>query len=353
MSAEELFSKTRAALVWKFPLFGCLSMHLKPVEDASVPLAATDGRRLFYNPGPFEHLQPGQRLGLLAHEVLHCALGHVCKWRVGEREREKWNVAADHVVNLILRDFGLSLPEGGYCGREYRGLSAEEVYKILPRNVESRNDLILSEDAELEKLWREKLVQYSDLMGDQSRSLSRFVGKILHPRIPWDVLLADFLNELLRDDYDFSVPDRRFLSRGLCLPDLWGYGAYVACGLDSSGSMSLEDLQKGVSEFWGILSTKKVNRIRFLACDSEISLDREFTVHDPAPDVVEGGGGTSFVPIFDRLMESPELPDCLVYFTDLLGSFPSSPPPFPVFWVSPNEDVVPPFGRVIHYSNRE
>ena len=61
---------------------------------------ATDGSRIVYNPAFVDELKPAELEGTLAHEVLHCALGHQC--RRGERDPELWNVAADFAINPIL-----------------------------------------------------------------------------------------------------------------------------------------------------------------------------------------------------------------------------------------------------------
>jgi predicted metal-dependent peptidase len=37
---------------------------------------ATDGRRILFNPEFVHSLQPEELEAVLAHEVLHCALGH-------------------------------------------------------------------------------------------------------------------------------------------------------------------------------------------------------------------------------------------------------------------------------------
>jgi predicted metal-dependent peptidase len=62
---------------------------------------------------------------------------------------------------------------------------------------------------------------------------------------------------------------------------------------------------------------------------------------------IEGGGGTSFVPVFDRIHEDGIQPDMLVYLTDTYGSFPAQEPDYKVIWGSivPNPRV--PFGQVV------
>jgi predicted metal-dependent peptidase len=60
------------------------------------------------------------------------------------------------------------------------------------------------------------------------------------------------------------------------------------------------------------------------------------------------GGGTAFGPALAALDEDEEPPACVVYLTDLYGSFPEEPPTMPVIWlVFGNAEPKAPFGRVV------
>ena len=59
-----------------------------------------------------------------------------------------------------------------------------------------------------------------------------------------------------------------------------------------------------------------------------------------------GGGGTEFGPCFEWLDERGIWPQCLVFLTDLYGSFPPSAPSYPVLWASTGGRKAP-FGDVI------
>jgi predicted metal-dependent peptidase len=73
----------RVQLVLGQPFFGTLSLRLKLIPG-DLPTMATDGSRIVYNPAFVDELKPAELEGTLAHEVLHCALGHQC--RRGERD---------------------------------------------------------------------------------------------------------------------------------------------------------------------------------------------------------------------------------------------------------------------------
>ena len=98
---------------------------------------ATDGSRIVYNPAFVDELKPAELEGTLAHEVLHCALGHQC--RRGERDPELWNVAADFAINPILIGNGFVLPAGALIDPAFNNLSAEEIYARLLRRRSEGN----------------------------------------------------------------------------------------------------------------------------------------------------------------------------------------------------------------------
>src|SRR5439155_22669971 len=69
--------------------FATLALRLTPHADDSVPTAATDGRTLLLNPAFALGLSPEELVGVVAHEVLHCALCHHAR-RSG-RAPARWN----------------------------------------------------------------------------------------------------------------------------------------------------------------------------------------------------------------------------------------------------------------------
>jgi predicted metal-dependent peptidase len=132
-TAEKL-TKARTQLLLGQPFFGTLGLKLKLVAG-SLPTMATDGSRIVYHPGFVDQLKPAELEGTLAHEVLHCALGHQC--RRGERDPELWNEAADFAINPILIGNGFALPAGALIDPAFKNLSAEEIYaRLLQRRSE-------------------------------------------------------------------------------------------------------------------------------------------------------------------------------------------------------------------------
>jgi len=124
-------TRARVQLIILQPFFGTLCLRLKLVAG-DLPTMATDGSRIVYNPAFVDQLKPAELEGTLAHEVMHCALGHQC--RRGNRDQRLWNVAADFAINPILTGNGFTLPSGALIDPAFANLSAEEIYARLMQN---------------------------------------------------------------------------------------------------------------------------------------------------------------------------------------------------------------------------
>jgi predicted metal-dependent peptidase len=129
---ERKLTRARTQLLLNQPFFGTLCLRLKLVSGV-LPTMATDGRRIIYDAGFVDELKSAELEAVLAHEVMHCALGHHC--RRGERDPALWNQAADLAINPILVSNGFTLPAGALLDPAFDNLSAEEIYaRLLQRS---------------------------------------------------------------------------------------------------------------------------------------------------------------------------------------------------------------------------
>lgn len=105
-------SETRSLLVLdrtaQGAFFATLAMGLKPIQDFDIETACVDGKHLAYNPDWFVALGREERIGLLAHEVMHCANKHMS--RRGVRDPRKWNIACVVGGTRILMADGTERP---------------------------------------------------------------------------------------------------------------------------------------------------------------------------------------------------------------------------------------------------
>ncbi|WP_168788857.1 vWA domain-containing protein [Paraburkholderia aromaticivorans] len=128
-------AKARRSLVMdrRYRFFATLLMMFKIVEDPTCKTFWVDGISLGYNPAYLGMLDDDELKGVLAHETLHPALGHI--FRMEGRDPDIANRAADYPINLYVLASGLKLPKGVLIDPSYNG-SLEENYARLMRERE-------------------------------------------------------------------------------------------------------------------------------------------------------------------------------------------------------------------------
>lgn len=350
--------------------FATLALRLRAEADWSCQTAATDGRRLIYGPEFVVSLPADQLLGLVAHEVMHCALAHMA--RRGARDPRRYNIAADLSLNPILRDAGFTLPPGGLFpgAGQYRdlpsGLSAEEYYALLPRDDDSGGQgedpggcgavRDAGDDADQQTQaadWQVAVAQAkaaAQQRGKLPASIARTVEQLLQPTVDWRDVLREFLSRALtaRDDYSWSAPNRRYIAQGIYLPSLRSEAlGEVVIAVDTSGSISADTLAAFAGELNGILECQPC-RVSVVYCDAAVQRVQEWEPIDgPLTLDAVGGGGTSHRPVWEWLRTSGADPAAVVCLTDGETDF-GDEPGVPVLWaLTPGSSARPPFGSVL------
>lgn len=370
---EERLSKAYVNLVCNQPFFATVLLRLQRVEDPAAPTMWTDGKRLGYNPKFIESITQDELVGVLAHEVMHVVGLH--PWRRQSREPKKWNIACDAVVNHIVTDSGFALPAGGVPGVADK--SAEEIYNELPempgggggggawgdggfgevRDATNDQGQALSE-AEREgamaeaKVMIQAAINAAKAAGKLPAGLARYCEELLEPKVPWRELLAQFLANHAKNDFDWQRPNRRYFNSGLVLPSLHspGFGR-VMIGADTSGSIDQVQLKGICSEIMGCIEPYQER-------GEEVELEVVWFDHAAYPQVVsdvedlcpQGGGGTSFAPVMEHVNLQAEPPKALFMITDgYCGDF-GEQPACPVMWILTvkHPQFKPEFGEVIY-----
>lgn len=126
----------RSALIIDHAFFACLVLSMKPIEVPFIPTMATDGKALYYNANFVLEQSEDALVAIIAHEAYHCAYKH--HLRMGDRDLDKWNEACDYVINYDLRSYGFKLPEWVLYDPKYAGLSAEEIYNLIPNQKQPK-----------------------------------------------------------------------------------------------------------------------------------------------------------------------------------------------------------------------
>jgi predicted metal-dependent peptidase len=360
-SDEELRDKLKQArtrLLMTYPFFGYLVANLEDkIGTEWISSAGTDGQVVHWGREFLASLSMPDTMFVLAHEALHCALLH--PWRRNEREARAWNWACDAAANDMLWEAGLKFSRPHLRGA--KGRSAEEVYEDIAALMKANRARDILDDHEgwiegdphepkqrqLADAWKAALSQVKQF-GNMPAGMSRHVDALLNPKRDWRDLLRDGL--FFPEDYRWVPTDRRF--HEVLLPTLTGEVHRVVVAIDTSGSIQGEKLASFWTELLAILRNNRCEA-RVLACDTEIQNEWDEVSFDPAHvDALEGGGGTSFVPVFERVEKWAEAgwrPEAVVYLTDLDGRFPGTPPDVRTIWVVDKDDAgkKAPFGEVI------
>jgi len=137
MTTVEILTKARTAMLRNEPFFGVLALRLEIVEDPTCDTMWTDGRTLGCNPDFLSRLTFEETVGVIAHEVLHSAMGHT--YRRGTRDRHTWNEAADYTINGTLREAGFTLPAGGYYNRTFSRMTPRTSTRSSKRTKAKRS----------------------------------------------------------------------------------------------------------------------------------------------------------------------------------------------------------------------
>ncbi|WP_251198437.1 DUF2201 family putative metallopeptidase [Anaerotardibacter muris] len=187
--------------------------------------------------------------------------------------------------------------------------------------------------------------------------VERCLGELRQAQTDWRVLLSEFI-QFDVNDYSFTPPDRRMMETPFFLPDFNSAEEVVRNVLfmvDTSGSITDEMMTVAFSEVKGALEQFSDSLEGWLGYfDAEVVEPVRFDdVEGLAHIQPRGGGGTSFLPIFEYVEEkmADEPPVCIIILTDGYAPFPPEEVSMdiPVIWLISNNKVTPPWGRVARF----
>ena len=366
------------------------------------PTTATDARAFYFNPDYIAQLSLEQTQFMLAHEALHCALSHFARRR--HRVRHKWDLACDYAINPLLIDDGLRPPPNALHMPMYKGMTAEEIYPLIEDNDDSQtldkhaydqenqsqgNDsglrekdltdrppsnnnrdeqqggnagaqqepehdeggaaqpepLSPDEQETLSVQWQQRMAgaaQQAMQAGKLGGEMARMIDHLLQPQLPWRMLLARYMTVAARDDYSYMRPSRR--EGNFILPTLRSHQLELVVAVDTSGSIKDREVEEFIDEIDALKGQVRA-RVTLLPCDAELCEGAPW-VFEPweeftRPNEIKGGGGTSFLPVFEWVERTGMRPDLLVYFTDAQGAFPPNEPHYPIIWLVKGRSKVP------------
>ncbi len=200
--------------------------------------------------------------------------------------------------------------------------------------------------------------------GNVPGSLSRWADTVLQPpKIHWREKLARIVRGAVAyrsgcSDYTWGKISRRQAGVGFgvgrpVIPALHSPVPRVMVAVDSSGSVSAEELAAAMAETAGILAAVGA-AVDYCVCDAAVHTMKSVRTVQEAMAGVIGGGGTDFRPVFDELEKRKPRIDTLIFFTDGCGPAPVEPPAHTsVIWVLIGQHAQEPctWGEMIRVSD--
>jgi len=293
---------------------------------------------------------------ILLHEFMHITFGHGIRQK--DRDPMVWNLAADHVVNSIIkRTFKPSdvFPFGGWEScvlfneKEISKpkVTTEEVYDYLVRNnvngcrftvtsMQYNGKGLKSYTIRDNKTGKEYVIDISENntkevenfnriagdifqqikeRGDLSGDLAAVFDKFYKVEIPWTDILKEAIHKCLTpvpNSRGWKTLNKLFIPHGYTLPgityDFEPNTDTAIVSIDTSGSISNKEL----NDFANVLVDSIIHfkKIILITHDHTIHQVEEFFKHDQQKLIkfisevgFKGRGGTSHKEVFDKIQE--------------------------------------------------
>jgi predicted metal-dependent peptidase len=353
-------AKAKTALILEHPFVGTVALGMPFILSEDIPTAATNGKRVMFNPTFVDELTDEEVKFVVAHECLHPMLEH--NFRRGDRDPRKWNQAADYVINKLLVDEGIGkMPKMGLLDDNIYQAghgTSDGIYNILPDNPDGNDPLDNCEDgegspaeqAQQQAEWKVKVAQAAQaakMMGKVSASMQRLIDDVLQPKVDWREVLQRFIVKCKTDQRTFARFNRRFIPQGLYLPTTTGESlGELVFAIDCSGSIDQHTVNQFAAEIRNVKDDLNPARVHVLYFDSEVSHVESYGPDDALDIKPHGGGGTDFAPVFEKIEQLGVDPVAVVFLTDLCCNSFGNQPACPVLWVT-TEAGEAPFGEVV------
>ena len=351
INIQDQVARTTKSLIFTEPFYGLFLIGINKQYSERIPTAGVSkqgiGIQLTINPEFYNGLSEDHRFGLIKHELLHIAFGHLLL-RDLYSNHKLFNIAADLEINQYILES--KLPEGGLLLSSFPELNlptkagTKEYYKLLEQaqqdgsspSLDNLMDEMNGESQYCHGTWNEfddlseadkKLVQKQvdhqlkeatqetlKKQGSVPGELAELIHKLMHvepAKFNWKAYLRRFVGNSsivytrkMRRKYNKRYSE----NPGLKIK----FKNHILVGVDTSGSVNTEELKEFFSELAHMHKTG--HKITVAQCDTQLKSVKEF---NPKKDwEIHGRGGTSFQPVIDHYNEKKGVYTALIYLTD-------------------------------------
>lgn len=384
MTNDELITQVQALklrTISKAPYLATALLNLTPVITERLPFITMGVDKywnLYIHPGIFDQWTQDEMCSVLAHEVWHMLRAHAKRAeRLGILEDDRlghriWNLAGDCEINDDLK-VEFPLPKGVIYPESFGfkpDLVAETYYEMLQKMAEDAIDKksggkdngLAGNDGSgaggnagewevgqpgnqnMQDMYGNEVEKKDEVEGEMIRQQTahdieekhignapgyakRWANERLNPKVDWRTLLAAKIRGAVMSasgmmDYSYSRPSRRQSAMPrIILPRLVGPVPDISVGIDTSGSMSKEDLVSALSEVRGILDTVQT-KIKVVAGDTRAYTHQ--SVYKPEEIELVGGGGTDMGAVLEEMAK--DHPSIAIVLTDGYTPWPVAKP---------------------------
>ena len=356
MDKVQSLSKAGKELMLREPYYGFFLIMLNKIWRKDLPTAGVSKNGINYqlaiNEEFWTNLSEKHQLGLLKHELLHIAFGHLVSFSSFNNKRLA-NVAMDMEINQYIEaDW---LPEGGIDINNYEDLNLDEkagcryYYDKLQQLKDEKDKNGTCGNEEMDKLldniesgdipdhstWEE----FENLTEAEQKLIEKQIQRVLSEakeqtikkrgNIPGEIEGVIVIEEITKPKFDWRSYVRRFtgtstkvFTKKIRRKENRRYDdnpglkikmkQHMLLAIDTSGSVSNEELTEFMNEIHHIY--KAGVDITMVQCDTSIrSIEQYKGKHEMN---VTGRGGTEFDPVLDYYNANQKKYTSLVYFTD-------------------------------------
>jgi predicted metal-dependent peptidase len=356
MDKAQSLSKISKELMLKEPYYGFFLIMLNKVWRKDLPTAGVSKQNINYQLAINEEFWTGlsdmHKMGLLKHELLHIAFGHLTSFSSFSNKKLA-NVAMDMEINQYIEDSWL--PEGGIRIEDYADLKLDKragcryYYDQLLRLQDEKDkngttgndamdkllDNVASGDIPDHSTWEE----FDGMPDAEKKLIEKQVQKILQDakeqtvkkrgNVPGEIEGLIVVEEFTAPKFDWKGYLRRFtgvstkvFTKKIRRKENRRYEdnpglkikmrQHMLLAIDTSGSVSDTELAEFMNEIHHIY--KVGVDITVVQCDTSIKSIEPYKGKNEIS--VLGRGGTEFDPVLDYYNANLKKYTSLVYFTD-------------------------------------
>ena len=398
MTTIDLISKAKYQLFRGFPFFSYLVDNLTIKEEKSIPTMGVDGKgNVYYNNDFVQSICPNNNIntltGVLVHEALHLIFEHPKRGK-GRKEMvgnvSLYNIAGDiYINNIILLNkndkITMNLPDKVILPKndeieifgtkiiEISKKTTEDIYDELKQAIKKQlqeqkengesgegtpvtgfdehMDWDKADEQESSnqangktKDWKKILAEAQTLAqqrGVMPLGIEREINEIHKSKINWKHFLQKAIRSSIPQDYTWSKPNKKYIGENLYLPSTYGESIKILFSVDTSGSISKEDLTDCISEIISISKCYSGIEFRFLTHDVDVHEDISVyngNIRKMLQTPISGGGGTSHKPLYEHIKKKgySMQTKLLISFTDGYSDFPDRLPMPTIFCLTKN-----------------